>query len=78
MSVQISSAVVRRWTSGLASFSNCWGITAPGVASMMAWARLIAPFIPSAAGVSTSSAPSSLNILRRSIDILSGITRVSW
>ena len=37
-------------------------------------ARAIAPFMPLAAGVSTSSAPSSASILRRSIDIfVSGV-----
>jgi hypothetical protein len=37
----------------------------------------MAPFMPLAASVSTSSAPSSASILRRSIDIDSGITRIS-
>ena len=31
VSFQISSAVVRRWISGLAGFSNCCGITASGI-----------------------------------------------
>ena len=77
VSFQISSAVVRRWISGLAGFSNCCGMTAPGVAATSSLALAIAPFMPSAAGVSTSSAPSRASILRRSIDIDSGITRIS-
>ena len=27
VSAQISSAVVARWTAGLAGFSNCWSMT---------------------------------------------------
>ena len=52
-------------------------MTAPGVASTISFALAIAPFMPCAAGVSTSSAPSRASILRRSIDIDSGITRMS-
>jgi hypothetical protein len=37
----------------------------------------MAPFMPLAPSVSSSSAPSSFSILRRSIDIVSGITRIS-
>ena len=77
VSFQISSAVVRRWMSGLAGFSNCCGMNAPGVASMISCALAIAPFMPWAAGVRTNSAPSSASILRRSTDMDSGITRIS-
>ena len=69
VSFQISSAVVRRWISGLAGFSNCCGITAPGVESTISCALAIAAFMPCGPGVSTNSAPSSASILRRSIDI---------
>ena len=31
VSFQISSAVVRRWMSGLAGLRNCWGIIEPGI-----------------------------------------------
>ncbi len=51
VSFQISSAVVRRWISGLAGFSNCCGMTAPGVAATISLALAIAPFMPCAAGV---------------------------
>ena len=77
VSFQISSAVVRRWISGLAGFSNCCGMTAPGVESTISFALAIAPFMPCAAGVRINSAPSRASILRRSIDIDSGITRMS-
>ena len=50
---------------------------APGVAATMSLALAIAPFIPSEAGVKTSSAPSRASILRRSTDIDSGMTRMS-
>ena len=69
VSRQISSAVVRRWISGLAGFLNCCGTIASGVSRASSSARAMAPFMPCAAGVSTSSAPSSASILRRSIDI---------
>ena len=62
--------------SGLAGFSNCCGITAPGISSISARARATAPIMPFSAGVSSSRAPRSRSILRRSIDMLSGITRI--
>ena len=77
VSFQISSAVVRMWIAGLAGFSNCCGITAPGVDATISSALAMAPFMPWGAGVSTVSAPSSSSILRRSIDMDSGITRMS-
>ena len=77
VSFQISSAVVDLWMAGLAGLSNCAGLTAPGVRSISSAAMAIAPFIPFSAGVSTSSAPSRASILRRSIDIDSGMTRIS-
>ena len=76
VSFQISSAVETRWTSGLAPLSNCWGMTAPGVASTISRARATAPAMPRSAGVSSSLAPIRANILRRSMDMLSGMTRV--
>ena len=77
VSFQISSAVVRRWMSGLAGFSNCWGMIASGDEATISCALAMAPFMPWAAGVSTSSAPSSASILRRSMDMDSGMTRLS-
>ena len=76
VSSQISSAVVRRWTSGLAGLLNCWGMKALGVSATSFSADLIAPVMPSAAGVSTSSAPSALSTLRRSMLIESGMVRM--
>ena len=77
VSRQISSAVVRRWISGFAGFWNCCGIKASGSSRTIASARAMAPRIPCAAGVNSSSAPSSRSILRRSTDMLSGIVRIS-
>ncbi len=77
VSFQISSAVETRWISGLAGFSNCCGMTEPGMAAIRAWARSTAPRMPRSAGVNSSLAPSSSSILRRSMDMLSGITRIS-
>ena len=77
MSFQISSAVETLWIRGLAVLSNCWGMTAPGVASTISLARAIAPAMPRSAGVSSSWAPSRSSILRRSMDMLSGMQRIS-
>ena len=76
VSFQISSAVVLRWISGLAGFSNCCGMTAPGVSRTSSSARATAPFMPCGPGVSTSSAPRNASILRRSVDIVSGMTKI--
>jgi ATP-dependent Lon protease len=48
----------------------------PGVGKT-SLARSIAPRMPRPAGVSTVSAPSKTSILRRSIDMLSGMVRIS-
>ena len=77
VSAQISSAVVAAWAAGLAGLSNWRGIQAPGVSARIALARAIAPAMPSLAGVSCSSAPSSRSILRRSIEAPSGIVTIS-
>ena len=53
------------------------GMKAFGVSSRIALAFAIAPFMPSAAGVSTSFAPSSASSVRRSSDMLSGMVRIS-
>ena len=76
VSFQISSAVVTLWMAGLAAFSNCDGLTAFGVEASSSCARAMAPFMPFSAGVSSSRAPSSASILRRSIDMLSGMHRI--
>ena len=77
VSFQISSAVETRWIRGLAGVSNCWGMTAPGVASTSSLARATAPAMPRSAGVSSSWAPRRTSILRRSMDMLSGMQRIS-
>ncbi len=76
VSAQISSAVVRRCTSGLALFANCLTCTAP-VSAPICSALATAPFMPSEPGVSTSSAPKARSSARRSFDIVSGIVRTT-
>jgi cysteine synthase len=76
VSFQISSAVVLRWIAGLAGFSNCCGMIAPGISFLSSSALVMAPRMPPGPGVSTSSAPRKDSILRRSSDIVSGITRI--
>ena len=73
VSRQISSAVVRRWISGLAGFLNCWGMKELGVFLISSSALRTAPGIPSEAGVKTISAPNALINLRRSRLMLSGM-----
>ena len=77
VSAQISSAVVASWIAGLAVFSNCWGITASPISAASSSARSMAPRMPRAGSVSSSRAPSRASILRRSIDMLSGMHRIS-
>ena len=76
VSSQISSAVVFICISGLAGFSNCWGIIELGVEINNSSARATAPFIPFAASVSSILAPKNANIFLRSRDILSGIVNI--
>ena len=54
---RISGPVVRRWTSGLAGFSNCRSSRQFGLRSMISAARRTAPPMSSSPGVSTTSAP---------------------
>ena len=74
VSRQISSAVVATWAAGLAGFSNCWGMKELGVAACSSWALSMQPCMPSAAGVSTSSAPYWRMRARRSTERLSAST----
>jgi len=76
VSFQISSAVVFSCTSGFAGLSNWPGITASGSVLASSSARATAAGMPPGPGVSSSSAPRCASILRRSIDIVSGITRI--
>ena len=72
VSFQISSAVVLRWISGLASFANWRARTLPSLAPISsAW--LTAPFMPSGPGVRISSAPKARSRARRSLLIVSGM-----
>ena len=73
VSRQISSAVVLRWTSGLAGFSNCCGMNQPGFWSSSSFALAMAPRMPCSLGVSTTLAPNALSSRRRSMDMLSGM-----
>ncbi len=77
VSSQISTAVVRRWISGLAGFINCCGIRALRFCFTRYSALRIAPGIPSGPGVRTNSAPSIRNKVRRSTLIVSGIVRIN-
>ena len=54
---RISSAVVRRWISGLDGFWNCCGMKYSGCSRHSSWAANTAPLIPSMAGVRWISAP---------------------
>ena len=75
VSFQISSAVVRRCTSGLAGFTNWPAVTAPGISARSFSASVKAPLIPSSLGVRCTSAPRRASIFRRSTDIVSGMVR---
>ena len=77
VSFQISSAVVWRWISGLAGFSNCCGMNELGVVLSSSLALAMAPFMPFSPGVSTISAPNALSSRRRSRLMLSGMVTMS-
>ena len=57
VSFQISGPVVSRWIFGLAGLSNWPRMIAPGVAFCSSSALAMAPFMPFAPSVRTSSAP---------------------
>mmetsp|Transcript_3064 Transcript_3064/g.6978 ORF Transcript_3064/g.6978 Transcript_3064/m.6978 type:complete len:207 (-) Transcript_3064:421-1041(-) len=72
---QISGPVVSMWILTLSGLLNCWSmypLPAPSSPTRSS-AFLMAPFMPMAAGVSTSLAPSALSITRRSRDMDSGM-----
>jgi hypothetical protein len=73
VSAQISSAVVATCAAGLSGFSNCMGMKALSRAAAMRAASSMAPFMPLAASVSTTSAPRPRTSLRRSTDMDSGM-----
>ncbi len=78
VSFQISSAVVRRWISGFAGLVN-WPTSRKRFGSLatISAARAIAPFMPLAPSVSTSSAPKACSMRRRSMLIVSGMVSTS-
>mmetsp|Transcript_94 Transcript_94/g.285 ORF Transcript_94/g.285 Transcript_94/m.285 type:complete len:203 (-) Transcript_94:417-1025(-) len=77
VSAHTSGPVVSRCTFGLSAFSNCCSMNAFSLATISS-AFAIAPFIPLAAGVSTTLAPNALSITRRSSDMDAGIVSVIW
>ncbi len=76
VSAQISSAVVALWMATLAGFVNWLARIAPSVLATISLARALAPGMPSAAGVRTSSAPNARSSARRSFEKLSGSTMI--
>ena len=77
VSAQTSSAVVLRWISTLAWFSNCRARIAPGVLATISSALARAPPMPSGPGVSTSSAPKARSTARRSFEKVSGSAMIT-
>ena len=77
VSRQISSAVVLRWISGFASFSNCLAQIAPGVSATICFAMLTASDMPLVGSVRINSAPKARSSVRRSLDIDAGIVRIT-
>ncbi|MCY1545816.1 hypothetical protein D9M68_817760 [compost metagenome] len=78
VSLQISGPVVCSWMAGLAGFSNCCNSKyCPGLPFASSLAFSMAPFMPLAGSVSTSSAPRALSTLRRSRLMDAGMVRIS-
>mmetsp|Transcript_2906 Transcript_2906/g.5366 ORF Transcript_2906/g.5366 Transcript_2906/m.5366 type:complete len:204 (+) Transcript_2906:684-1295(+) len=78
VSSQISGPVVSRWTFGLSGLLNCWRRNPSGPrVSTISSALAMAPPMPLAAGVSLTSAPKALRRTRRSMDMDSGMVRMS-
>mmetsp|Transcript_16919 Transcript_16919/g.43747 ORF Transcript_16919/g.43747 Transcript_16919/m.43747 type:complete len:329 (-) Transcript_16919:35-1021(-) len=75
VSAHTSGPVVSRWTLGLSGLANCCSMYALSFFTISS-ALAMAPFMPFAAGVSTSFAPNALSITRRSRLIDAGIVRV--
>ena len=73
VSLQISGPVPALWAAGFAGFTNCPGMKLPGISFASSRAFSIAPFIPFAPSVSTSSAPYAFKIFLRSALIVSGM-----
>ena len=77
VSFQISGPVVSKWMRGLAGFSN-WPASQYffGSLATISLARAMAPGIPLAPSVRTSSAPKARSMRRRSTDMVSGMVRM--
>mmetsp|Transcript_21912 Transcript_21912/g.61021 ORF Transcript_21912/g.61021 Transcript_21912/m.61021 type:complete len:279 (-) Transcript_21912:42-878(-) len=76
VSRQISGPVVSRWIFGLSGLLNCWR-RKPPCEEAISSALEMAPPIPLAAGVRTTSAPKALRRTRLSMLMLSGMVRMS-
>ena len=76
VSFQISGPVVSRCTFGLAGFTNWPGIKLFGISLASSSALAIAPFIPFAPSVSTSSAPYAFRMFLLSTLMVSGMVRM--
>ena len=74
VSSQISGPVVAKCAAGFAGLTNCPGTKLFGISLASSSALAIAPFMPFAPSVSTSSAPYAFISWRRSTDMVSGIT----
>mmetsp|Transcript_21906 Transcript_21906/g.50541 ORF Transcript_21906/g.50541 Transcript_21906/m.50541 type:complete len:279 (-) Transcript_21906:95-931(-) len=78
VSLQISGPVVSRWIFGLSGLLNCCNRNpSPLSDDTISSALAMAPPIPLGAGVKTTSAPNALSKTRRSMDMLSGIVKMS-
>lgn len=77
VSSQISGPVVSEWICGFASLANCWAQMAFSVVATISLAFSTAPRMPSAPGVSTISAPKARSMTRRSVDMVSGMVRMT-
>ena len=75
VSLMISGPVVASWIFALASLANWRTRTAPSSARASAFST--APRMPSALGVSSSVAPNARSSARRSLDMDSGIVRMT-
>ena len=76
VSAQISGPVVFSWIAGFAGVLNCWGMKELGMLAASSSALAMAPYMPLAPSVSSSSAPRALRSFRRSILMVSGMVRM--
>ena len=78
VSCQISSAVVLRWISGLAGFSNCCGMKERGSVAANSSVRLaMAPVMPFARRRQDQLGAEGLSSMRRSMLMVSGMVSTS-